>query len=72
MKKTDDPELLRFLDIISHKVYYIKHLVVDILELARLNSPTVTLDKQELNLLDITKQVIKDNQLIFDEKVSKL
>ena len=66
-KKVDDPEVEEFLEIIQHKTNYIKNLVVNILELARLNSPSVTLDKEDLDLLDVANLVIDHNQLIFED-----
>ncbi len=72
MKKIDDPELEKYLGIISRRINYIKHLVVQILEFARLNSPLLKLDLENLNLLEITNQVFEDNQLIFNEKDIKI
>jgi len=71
-KKVDDPELNNYLEIISRRINYIKHLVVQILEFARLNSPLLKLDLENLNLLEVTKQVFEDNQLIFKEKDIKI
>ena len=71
-KKTKDPELSEYLDIISRRINYIKHLIVQILEFARLSSPTLELNLEKLNLLELTNQVFEDNQLIFKEKDIKI
>ncbi|MCK5636731.1 MAG: HAMP domain-containing protein, partial [Thermoplasmatales archaeon] len=72
IKKVEDPELLKYLEIISRRIHYIKNLVVQILEFARLSSPLLELDVENLNLLDITNQVFEDNELIFKQKNIKI
>jgi len=71
-KKTTDPELTKYLEIITRRVNYIKHLIVQILEFARLSSPTLQLDLENLNLFEITNQVFEDNQLVFKDKDVKI
>ena len=72
IKKIDDPELVNYVKIIQRRINYIKHLVVQILEFARLNSPLLKLDIENLNLFEITNQVFEDNQLIFKDKDIKI
>jgi len=71
-KKTTDPELSKYLEIINRRINYIKHLIVQILEFARLSSPTLKLELENINLHDITDQVFEDIKLAFQEKNVKI
>ena len=72
MEDPDNPKTKERLDIISRNVDYIKNLALGTLKLARLNSESVEFDFQDINLLNLTDNVIEDNQFLFGEKDVKV
>jgi len=62
-KKVDDSKLHELLDISIRNVNYMKNLVTKTLDLARLNSPSMELDIEQINLLDIFHQVLESKEV---------
>ena len=54
-------------DVVINSAEYMKELILKNLELARLNSPNTKFDFEDLNLLEITENIILNNKTIFDE-----
>ncbi len=67
-EESEKAEIKRDCDVVIRNVDYIKNLVIETLKTAELSSPNTTFDINDTNLLDIVDNVIKDNQLVFDEK----
>ena len=72
MEDPDNPKTKERLDIINRNVDYIKNLALGTLKLARLNSESVEFDFQDINLLNLTDNIIEDNQFLFGEKDIKV
>ena len=68
IQKPDDPKNQERLMIIKRNAHYIYNLVTDILKLVKLNSSTVQLDFTPTLLTDFFATIVKDNQLLFEEK----
>ncbi len=64
----DNPEAKEDCQIALRNVHYIKHLVVETLQIAELSSPNLVLDKKPVNLKTLISDVIKDNEPISKEK----
>ena len=67
-ERVDDTETSKYLDIVSESFDYIKRLIINTLKLARLNSPSLKLNTEKLDLSKITQDIISTNQTIFEEK----
>jgi len=66
-KKETDPESKEILEILNRNVNHMRNLVVNTIELGRLNSPNVKLNIENTNLLDEINKVIERNILLFEE-----
>ena len=66
-KKETDPESKKILEILNRNANHMKNLVVNTIELGRLNSPNVKLNIENTNLLDELNNIIKRNSLLFEE-----
>jgi len=66
-KKETDPESKKILEILNRNVDHMRNLVVNTIELGRLNSPNVKLNIENTNLLDEINNVIERNILFFKE-----
>ena len=66
-KNETDPERKETFEILNRNANHMKNLVVNTIELARLNSPNVKLNIEDTNLLDELNNVIKRNNLLFEE-----
>ena len=66
--KVDDPELSKYLEIVNNNFNYIEDLVVNTLKLARLNSPSVKLHIETLDLKKMVDTIITNNQSLFNER----
>jgi len=65
--KEQDPKIKEQLDVIISNVDYMKDLVVKILQLARLNSPNLKFDIEDLNLSKEISDIISNQQFFFKE-----
>lgn len=77
-KKGVDPKSKELLEICIQNVDYIKNLVINALQLSRLNSEGNVLDIEEINLLDIVNSVvsinhlmIEDNKIVIENKIDR-
>ena len=61
-----NPKSKELLEICIQNANYIKNLVVNTLQLARLNSPDIVFDIKEVRLLDVVNSVLFDNQTLFE------
>ncbi|UCF13120.1 MAG: HAMP domain-containing histidine kinase [Thermoplasmatales archaeon] len=68
----NDPKSKELLKILHRNVDNIKHLVVNTLDLSRLNTPGTVLDIEDINLRVSVEDSIKDQQLLCDEKEFKV
>lgn len=66
--KVDDPELSKYVEIISQNFRYIKDLVINTLKLAEINSSNIELSLEKLNLKELVNEVINYNKILFDKK----
>jgi PAS domain S-box-containing protein len=64
----DNPETKEDCNIALRNVNYIKHLVVETLHIAELSSPTLVLEKKDVNLKTLISEVIEDNDPISNAK----
>jgi PAS domain S-box-containing protein len=71
-ERVDKDDFNEYLSIISKNVNYIKQLVIDTLELARLNSSFITFAPVSLCLHEVVQEIIKANTLLFKEKGTKV
>ncbi len=67
--KTNNEEISELVDVSIRNTNYIKNLVKNTLHLARLNSPNINLNYEEINLYDEINNMIK-NQNIVDNNIS--
>ena len=67
-EKVKDKELVRLLDIISRNVNYMKDLVTDTLSLAQLSTPSYKPKLEDLNLHDVVKESLIENEYLMKEK----
>ena len=72
MEKVDDPELNKYLEIVNNNFSFIEDLVINTLKLARLNMPSMNLNKETLNLKKMVDKIITNNQSLFKEKEIKI
>ena len=63
-----NPEVKEDCTIALRNVNYIKHLVVETLQIAELSSPNLVLDKKPINLKTLITEVVNDNLPISKEK----
>jgi len=75
-KKIDDEHLRDMLDVVIKNSEYMKNLAIKTLQLARLNSPTLELKHDRINLLVETSQIIENmrytldtNNMIIENKI---
>lgn len=66
-EKEKDPKIREQLDVIVSNVNYMKDLVIKILQLARLNSPNIKFDIENLNIKKEIDDIILDQQFFFNE-----
>jgi signal transduction histidine kinase len=66
-EKEKDPESKEILEILNRNANHMKNLVINTIELGRLNSPNVKLNIENTNLLDELNNIIKRNSLLFEE-----
>jgi len=71
-KKETDPESKKILEILDRNANHMRNLVVNTIELGRLNSPNVKLNIENINLLDELNNIIKRNSLLFEENNMKI
>ena len=64
-----DPELKELIVVANRNVKYMRDLVVKTLQLEQLNSPNVVFNIGEVNLSGAVDDIIKNKQLIFEEKI---
>ncbi len=68
LEKTEtDPKSKEMFKVLNRNVRYMKNLVVNTIELGKLNSPKANLDMEVANLLDEVNDVIENNELLFEE-----
>ncbi len=67
-KKESDADKKKILKVISRNAGYMKNLVTNTLELARLNSPNISFKFEPLVLKEEVDKVIQNNKHILDEK----
>ncbi|HDO19447.1 MAG TPA: PAS domain S-box protein [Thermoplasmatales archaeon] len=67
-EKEKDPKLRELLDIVTRNANYMKNLVSDTLELARLNSPKVDFKFESVYLKNLIDESIRDNEYILKKR----
>ena len=67
VEDTKDPNTLEVLEVITRNAVYMKSLVMDTLALARLDAKTVNFDVDDLNLLELIINLVKDNETNYNE-----
>ncbi len=72
MEQEKDPEIKEDLRVIVHHVKYMKNLVLKTLQLARLRSSNIKFDIQNINLLQVIKNVLESQQLLLKENNIKV
>ncbi|MDH7516987.1 MAG: ATP-binding protein [Candidatus Thermoplasmatota archaeon] len=70
--KEKDPKIKEQLDVIISNVNYMKDLVIKILQLARLNSPNIKFDIEDLNIKKEIDDIISNQQFFFEENNFKV
>jgi len=65
-KKETDPKSKQMLEVLNRNANHMKNLVVNTIELGRLNSPNVKLNIEDTNLLNEVNKVIERNSLLFE------
>ena len=68
IEKVDDPELNKYLEIVYNNFTFIEDLVVNALKLARLNSPSIQLHRERIDLGKMVDHIITNNQSLFNER----
>ena len=71
-KEEKDPRKKEILDVLHQDVDYMKNLVVNTLELARLNSPKTKFTFEKINLKKEIEKIIDNKKIIFDKKNIKI
>ncbi len=71
-QKEKDDELKKLIEILENNAIYMKNLVVKTIELAKLNSPNITFEKEDINLYEIVNQIIDNQKIILDKKGIKI
>ena len=67
-EKEKNPKKKEILDVLHQDVEYMKNLVVNTLELARLNSPKTKFTFEKINLKKEIERIISNKKIIFDKK----
>ena len=67
-ESVSDKESREVVDIVSRNVQYIRDLIFDTLRLAELNSPSVRLEKEDINLKMLVDEIVEDNKPDFQQK----
>ena len=66
-KKITDPDCQKILSVIHENAVYMQNLVVNTIKLARLDSPNVAFNFEEVNLREMVEYVLERNKLLFQE-----
>ena len=66
-KKITDPDCQKMLSVIHENAVYMQDLVVNTIKLAKLDSPNVAFNFEEVNLREIVEYVLERNKLLFQE-----
>lgn len=66
-RKEKDPKKIEILEVLNQDVELMKNLVVNTLELARLNSPKTKFNFEKINLKKEIGKIIKNKKIIFDK-----
>lgn len=66
-KKITDPDCQKMLSVIHENAMYMKNLVVNIIKLAKLDSPNVAFNFEEVNLREMVEYVLERNMILFQE-----
>lgn len=66
-KKITDPDCQKILSVIHENAMYMKNLVVNIIKLAKLDSPNVAFNFEEVNLREMVEYVLERDMLLFQE-----
>jgi PAS domain S-box-containing protein len=67
-KKITDPQSQKLLSVIHRNVDYMRNLIVRTIELARLDSPNVTLNFENISVRDELINILEKNVLMFQDK----
>jgi len=67
-RKENNPKKKEILEVLHQDVDFMKNLVVNTLELARLNSPKTRFTFEEINLKNEIEKIIENKKIIFDKK----
>ncbi len=68
IEEANDPELLEILEVVNRNAVYMKNLIMDTLELARLEGSDKGFEYNSIDLSYIVEEVIKDNDFYFKDK----
>ena len=66
-ERENDPETKKIFEVLNRNVNHMRNLVFNTIELARLKSSNVKLNIEDTNLLDEINNVIKMNNLLYEE-----
>jgi len=66
-KKITDPVCQEMLSVIHENAVYMQNLVVNTIKLAKLDSPNVAFNFEEVNLREMVEHVLERNKLLFQE-----
>jgi len=66
-KKITDPDCQEMLSVIHENAVYMQNLVVNTIKLAKLDSPNVAFNFEEVNLREMVEHVLERNKLLFQE-----
>lgn len=72
IKKESDSKKKKMLTVLDRNAGYMKNLVVNTIELAKLNSSDMQFNFKTLSLNEIVDQIYSDNQLLLNEKNIRL
>ena len=67
VERESDPDLKRLLDVVLRNARYMKNLVVDTLNLAKLNLPNLEFNLEGINLRDVIEDTLRDNEHIISK-----
>ncbi|MCD6411702.1 MAG: HAMP domain-containing histidine kinase [Thermoplasmata archaeon] len=67
IEREKDPKQKELLDVVLRNVNYMKKLVMDTLELAKLNAPSTKFDLKRVNLSSVVERVLYNNKPLFME-----
>jgi len=68
IEKTKDPEIKKLLLMISDRISYIKHLIINTLKLAKLRSSYQKISLEEIPLSSLIEEAIQGNKILAEEK----